>query len=258
MGAGHLNGNTEFVKEFNEFYFCLEPEKLFSSHYPEEQKWQLIYPFLTLDEFSKRVKFSDKFNDFFTTDLKYHTIKVKNKHTIRFNKINEKANIEGIVSVYDKNGNNSNNILSVILYNKNYIDYFYIFKKKGIYKTELYAALKTKKLKDHMVTFYLECEEDWKTSENNPFSLPETYNNDITIVEPILNIMKKGKKVTLKFRSDVTDEIIITNGEWLKIKKNKDGIFETTLTVKAEEIHIGRKTKKSECSISIIYKVNKK
>ena len=62
-----------------------------------------------------------------------------------------------------------------------------------------------------MVTFYLECEEDWKTSENNPFSLPETYNNYITIVEPILNIMKKDKKLTLKFRSDVTDEIIITN-----------------------------------------------
>ena len=70
--------------------------------------------------------------------------------------------------------------------------------------------------------------------------------------------MKKGKKVTLKFRSDVTDEIIITNGEWLKIKKNKDGIFETTLTVKAEEIYIGRKTEKSECTTSIVYKVNKK
>ena len=251
-GAGCLSGR-EFKKEF---YFCPKPEYLISSHYPEEKKWQLIYPYISIEEFSKRVKFSTKFYEFFTTNLLYHTMKVKSKHIIRFNKINEKANIESLINIYDQQGNITNNALGLVLYNKKYIDFFYIFKKKGKYKTNIYTDYKNIKSKSHVVTYYLDCQEDWKDSPDTPFSLPKIYNNDITIIEPIFNIMKKGKKVTLKMKSDVTEEIIITNGNWLYIKKNKDGIFEITLTVNTDEIFIGRKTNKEDFLTSITYKVN--
>ena len=253
-GAGCLSGR-EFKKEFKEFYFCPKPEYLISSHYPEEKKWQLIYPYISIEEFSKRVKFSTKFYEFFTTNLLYHTMKVKSKHIIRFNKINEKANIESLINIYDQQGNITNNALGLVLYNKKYIDFFYIFKKKGKYKTNIYTDYKNIKSKSHVVTYYLDCQEDWKDSPDTPFSLPKIYNNDITIIEPIFNIMKKGKNVTLKLKSDVTEEIIITNGNWLYIKKNKDGIFEITLTVNTDEIFIGRKTNKEDFLTSITYKV---
>ena len=70
--------------------------------------------------------------------------------------------------------------------------------------------------------------------------------------------MKKGKKVTFKLKSEIADEIIITNKEWLTIKKNKDGIFETTITIKGDDIFIGRKTTDNAFTTSIVYKVNKK
>jgi len=254
-GAGYLSGR-EFKQEFKEFYFCPKPEYLILSHYPEEKKWQLIYPYMSIDEFSKRVKFSLKFYEFFTTDFLYHTMTVKSRHTIKFIKNNEKANIESSIHIYDQQGKETNNAIGLVLYNKKYIEYFYIFKKKGKYKTNIYANYKNIKLRSHVVTYYLECEEDWKDSEDTPFNLPKIYSNDITIIEPLFNIMKKGKKVTLKMKSDVTEEIIITNGKWLNIKKNKDGIFETTLIVDTDKIFIGRKTNEKDFSTSITYKVN--
>ena len=254
-GAGSVNGN-EFKQELCEFYFCPEPEQLISSHLPEEDKWQLISPPLSKEEFGKRVKFYNKFYNFFTTDVKYHTFKVKSKHIIRFNKINEKENIGAILSVYDKQGKETKNAKGLILYDKNYIDFFYIFKKKGTYQTTIFADYASKKMKAQMVTYFLECEEDYKETPNTPFNLPEIYNNDITIIEPIYNILKNGKKVTLKFKSDVTDEIIVTNGQWLTIKKNKDDIFETTIKVNTDKVFIGRKTKEEDFKTSITYKIN--
>ena len=256
-GAGTLNGN-EFKQELREFYFCPEPEQLISSHLPEEDKWQLIYPPLSEEEFGKRVKFYEKFFGFFTTDLKYHTFKVKSKHTIRFNKIDENVNVGAILRVFDKQGRETNNAKGLILYDKKYIDFFYIFKKKGTYKTTIYADYAINKLKNEMVTYYLECEEDYKETPGTPFSLPENGNNEITIIEPIYNILKKGNKVTLKFKSDVTDEITVTNGQWLTIKKNKDGIFETTITIDTDEVFIGIPKKEGSSSFDtcITYKVN--
>ena len=107
----------------------------------------MIYPPLSNDEFSKRVKFSDKFHNFFTTDAIYHTLKVKSKVTIRFNKIDEKLIVDGILRVYDKNGNQTDNALGVILYKKKCFDFFCIFKKKGTYKVSIFADYKEKKEK---------------------------------------------------------------------------------------------------------------
>ena len=254
-GAGILDGR-EFKQELRESFFCPEPEKLILTHLPEEDKWQLLDSPLSEEEFSKRVKFNNKFFNFFTTEVKYHTFKVKSKHTIRFNKIDENVNVGAILRVFDKQGRETNNAKGLILYDKKYIDFFYIFKKKGTYKTTIYADYAINKLKNEMVTYYLECEEDYKETPGTPFSLPENGNNEITIIEPIYNILKKGEKVTLKFKSDVTDEIIITNRQWLTIKKNKDGIFETTITVNADEVFIGRKDEEGKFQTSLIYKVN--
>jgi len=255
-GSGSVSGRT-FQKKLEEYYFCPEPDRLFCSHYPDEKKWQLIYPYLSVEEFSKRVKFSPEFYKLFTTDCKYTTIKVKSKHTIRFNINNPKEKINSSCDIEDGNGKSTKNALCTTITKEDHIEFFFMFKKKGTYKTELFAGNATEKSYSYMVTYFLKCEEDWKENPDTPFSLPDIYNDDITIIEPFYNIMKKGKKVTLKLKSDVTDEIIITNKDWLTIKKNKDGIFETTITVKAKEIFIGIKNAKGGVNASIIYKVNK-
>ena len=252
-GAGYTKGD-KFVKELDEFYFCCLPERLISSHHPDEDKWQLLYPFVSLEEFGKIVKYKSEFYKYFTTDVKYHTFKVKSQHIIRFNKVNEKDNLGVLVKVYDKKGNETNNALCMPLYNKNYIEFFYIFKKKGTYKTDIFASPKAQKTRNHIVEYYLECTEDFKQTESTPFSLPEIYENNITIIEPIFNNLKKGKKATLKFRADEIDEITITNEEWITVKKNQEGIFEKTITVKSNKVYVGKSTD-NHFDTSIVYNI---
>ena len=250
-GQGVLNGRKN-EKKLQEFYFCPEPEQFFPSHYPEEPKWQLIYPSLSVEEFSKRAKFYPRFYDIFDkTENIYVTIKAKSKHTIRFYKKNKNDKLIGSNSVYDEKGNKTNDSLCSVLYDKDYIDFFYIFKKKGRYKTNLFAGYSS--TLSCIVTYFLDCEENWP--KGTPFNLPTIYDNDIIIIEPIVCNFKKGDKVTLKMKSDVTDEIIVINNDWLTIKKNKDGIFETTITVKTNEVVIGKKTSQGGIDYSIAYNI---
>ena len=92
MGEGYLDGRN-FVKSFEEFYFCTEPEYYFESHYPENNKWQLINPPLSPEEFIKRAKFTPYFHDLFKTDFIYKTIQVKKKLIIKLNKLKENGKI---------------------------------------------------------------------------------------------------------------------------------------------------------------------
>ena len=55
-GAGSVNGNI-FIKEFEEFYFCPEPEQFFSSHFPEDSKCQLITKVYLLKILLKELSF---------------------------------------------------------------------------------------------------------------------------------------------------------------------------------------------------------
>lgn len=100
---------------------------------------------------------------------------------------------------------------------------------------------------------------DYKGKIDIPFSLPNSYDNDIILVDPIFPKLKIGKEITLKFKSSVIKEIIITNGEWINFKKNADGIFEVKITPEVNEIFVLKKKENSDNGdTSMTFKVEKK
>ncbi|XP_012727574.2 kyphoscoliosis peptidase [Fundulus heteroclitus] len=77
-GAGQVDmQNESFVKRFDDFYFLTDPEEFIDSHFPDEQKWQLLDKPISIEEFEKRVF---KTSAFFTMGLRlisplhYHII----------------------------------------------------------------------------------------------------------------------------------------------------------------------------------------
>ncbi|XP_041827870.1 uncharacterized protein ky [Melanotaenia boesemani] len=67
-GAGRVDMEHEsFVKRFDDFYFLTDPEEFIDSHFPDEQKWQLLDTPITLEEFERRVF---KTSAFFTLGLR--------------------------------------------------------------------------------------------------------------------------------------------------------------------------------------------
>ena len=74
-----------------------------------------------------------------------------------------------------------------------------------------------------------------------PLSKPKIYNKDIILIDPIFTSLKIGKESTLKFKSDVTHSIILTNLQWLTFEKNQDGIFEAKIAPQADNIYVLKK-----------------
>lgn len=55
-GAGRVDMEHEsFVKRFDDFYFLTDPEEFIESHFPDEEKWQLLDTPIPLEEFERRI-----------------------------------------------------------------------------------------------------------------------------------------------------------------------------------------------------------
>ncbi|KAL6105908.1 uncharacterized protein ACO6RY_07324 [Pungitius sinensis] len=67
-GAGRVDVQREsFVKRFDDFYFLTDPAEFIESHFPDEEKWQLLDAPIPLEEFERRVF---KTSAFFTMGLR--------------------------------------------------------------------------------------------------------------------------------------------------------------------------------------------
>ncbi|XP_054470246.1 kyphoscoliosis peptidase [Anoplopoma fimbria] len=67
-GAGRVDVEHEsFVKRFDEFYFLTDPEEFIESHFPDEERWQLLEAPIPPEEFERRVF---KTSAFFTMGLR--------------------------------------------------------------------------------------------------------------------------------------------------------------------------------------------
>ena len=158
-GAGNLNGRV-FQKRYSEFYFCPNPEDFFASHFPEDPKWQLITPSLSVEEFAKRIKFYSHFYDLFTkSDSLYHTINVKNKTIIRFYKKKEK--VAFLINLNDAEDNNTEDVKYLLKDQKDYVDLIFIFKHKGKYSANIFANDGSNSSYDAMSKYYFESEKEW-------------------------------------------------------------------------------------------------
>ncbi|XP_028294577.1 uncharacterized protein ky [Gouania willdenowi] len=67
-GAGRVDmENESFVKRFDDFYFLTDPEEFIYTHFPDEEKWQLLNTPISIEEFQQRVF---KTSAFFTMGLR--------------------------------------------------------------------------------------------------------------------------------------------------------------------------------------------
>ncbi|XP_053159218.1 kyphoscoliosis peptidase-like isoform X3 [Hemicordylus capensis] len=56
-GSGYVtNSSSKFVFCYNEFYFLTHPAFFIDNHFPEDPKWQLLKPALTLEQYADDVQ----------------------------------------------------------------------------------------------------------------------------------------------------------------------------------------------------------
>ena len=133
--------------------------------------------------------------------------------------------------------------------NNKYIFYFGFNEKKRFY---LKFEFSKNYLKRNEIVYIV----DFDGDIDFPFSSEVIYNDDIILVDPLFPKLQIGKEVTLKFKSYVVDEIIITNRYWFNFKNNEDGIFEVKITPEVDKIFILNKIVNSDKgTTSMIFKI---
>uniref|UniRef100_A0A3B3ZBE3 Transglutaminase-like domain-containing protein n=1 Tax=Periophthalmus magnuspinnatus TaxID=409849 RepID=A0A3B3ZBE3_9GOBI len=66
-GAGRVDMENESFVKFDDFYFLTEPEEFIHSHFPDEERWQLLDRPISIEEFERKVF---KTSAFFTLGLR--------------------------------------------------------------------------------------------------------------------------------------------------------------------------------------------
>ena len=101
---------------------------------------------------------------------------------------------------------------------------------------------------------------EFKGKIDDFFVKPEYYDKSIFLFDPIFTNLYMEEEAILKFKSDVTNEIIIKNIEEYKYQKNKDGIFEVKITPKIERLFVLYKKNNSDDkqTLSMVLKVESK
>ena len=249
-GAGHIGGK-EFIKEFNEFFFCINPELLIQTHFPENEKWQLTKRLYTFDEFLRRPQvntnfFEFNFNKYFPEE---GVIFLKNKNKQKFIIWNENMeNKNASCKIYFEENNCYKQVLNCDMVNF-FNDRFKvkcIFNKKGKYKIELFGN-KDGGPKTFIIIVYIIIVEKNNKKE---LKFPKFYNESkqIEIFEPLYNNIKSGDKVKFKIKSNL-DKIIIADDHWYYLNKGENGFFEKEITIKNEpgkQIIIGKENENKE------------
>ncbi|ELU12390.1 hypothetical protein CAPTEDRAFT_227321 [Capitella teleta] len=61
IDSAEIDKPTMTKHQINDFFFLTDPEKFIVTHFPEEQKWQLLQTPITVDEFSNQVYIRERF-----------------------------------------------------------------------------------------------------------------------------------------------------------------------------------------------------
>ena len=249
-GAGHFEGK-EFIKGFNEFFFCINPEILIQTHFPENERYQLTKRSYTFDEFLKTPQVNTKFYEF--NFNKYFpeegVIFLKNKNKQKFIIWNENMkNKNASCKIYYEENNCYKQILNcdMITYFDDRFKVKCIFNKKGKYKIELFGNKDGGPKTYNILVYIVLVEKDSKKE----LKFPKYYNESkqIKIFEPLYNNIKSGDKVKFKIKSNL-DKIIIAADQWYYLNKGENGFFETEIIIKnspGKQIIIGKENENKE------------
>jgi len=261
-GSGYIEGR-EFIKKFNEFFFCTNPELLIQTHFPENEKWQLTKRLYTFEEFLNRPQINANFFEF--NFNKYYPeegfIILKNKNRKKFKVWNENMkNKNASCKIYFEENKCYKQILNcdIINFYEDRFEVKCIFNKKGKYKVELFGN-KDGGAKTYKILIYIILV---KKNIRRELEFPKYFNESklIKIIEPLYNNIKSGDKVKFKIKSNL-NKIIIVDEQWYYLDRGENGYFEKEIIIKSrkgQKVIIGKENenKANTCVFMASYDIS--
>ena len=241
-GSGSCNGDS-YVKSLKDSYFCSNPDAFIRTHLPVEQKWQLVSPTITLEQFVNLLNIGMDFyeNGFKTVTPDAISFTSTQKFTVEFTHDSETRK----TFLYHLYLLQSNTFVEQP--NSCWIDrqdesstMTCFTNKKGTYKLQIFGGPSGLQSYPMLLEYDIE---STKTA-STPLGFPSTYgafsNSDLQIIEPLYNPLTRGQLIDVKFRTTTFDNLYILNDNHLReLDSNGNGEFTASgVYIFAEEVYL--------------------
>ena len=235
--------NNKYKRDFNNFYFCCDPEEFALTHFPTDPQWQLLKEPVTKEAFSVFPLIDKRFFQLGFKSMTPFACAVNTEQLI------------DVVFYYDPDvdeGLKMNATLFLdkkeekdcILINK-YDDYFtvrIILNKKGVYNAHFFAF--NGEGEDNRFMQITELKITSNKKQDKPIFLPKMLQcyGSLALEQPFCNRLPKGGNISFKLYSVEINEIAIVDGDdWVAVQKGSDGYFVKNVVVKSKEVKVCEK-----------------
>ena len=213
-GSGDCSG-VEWVPKFNDIYFCTNPEIFIRSHLPEDQKWQLISPTMTLAEFVKMAKVQITFftYGFKTISPDTASINAKEKFTVTltYDTSIERRFIMRLSYLESSNKYVEQKNACFIDQQKTSATMTCYVNNKGTYKFKVFCG--PPGMNGYPALFEYDIYSDKSSVKQMGFPTPHSlfYKSDMQIIEPYYNPLTRGRMLKFKIKTTTFDNLHIIN-----------------------------------------------
>ena len=236
--------NNAYKKDFNNFYFCCDPKEFVLTHFPTDEKWQLLEEPVSKEAFSIFPFIDKRFFQFGFKSMSPFACQVNTEQLI------------DVIFYYDPDHDNNLKMnanlflgkkeeINCILIQK-YEDYFQIrilLNKKGMYTAHFFAI--NGDLNESRFKQITEMNINCGKKADKPLALPKMMQNygNLVLETPFCDKLPKGANVSFKLYSLNINEITIVSGDdWIDVKKGEDNYFKKDVVVKGKIVKICEKT----------------
>jgi len=254
-GAGYIDESGEFIREFNDHFFCTDPEDMIFTHFPDNPRWQLLATPVSQREFESLPYLKPAY---FRYRLK---IKSHKKGEIisdgRLELILENPENAALIARLMKDSRYLGDHYSLVQNRNMETSIRVSFPEKGIYTLRLFARDRNE---EGLYTWSMDYRIRVKSGQDASAGFPEIFrsykSHQAVLNRPLSGRLRKNTQVSFDITiPDAIEASVIQGDQWISLEKHQDR-FTGIITVKQGELRIGaRFSQKPNFDILLKYRV---
>ena len=233
-GIGSCNGDA-YVPKLRDSYFCTKPEAFIRTHLPVEKKYQLVYPTITLKQWSNMLEIGLDFYENGMTEISpdLAILKIDNgKIEVEIKYEPSDVSLVFLPHLYFLQGNTFMEQGNACFMKKEKTRALFTCSAKyeGKYKLRIFGGPSGKGSYPLLVEYEIESTKSGSDSDSDKRGFPEVYTmfsqSDSELIEPLYIPLPRGEFVKFKVRSTTFKQLFVKSGDvFVELENDGNGLF---------------------------------
>eukprot|EP00826_Nyctotherus_ovalis_P050103 TRINITY_DN6106_c0_g3_i3.p1 TRINITY_DN6106_c0_g3~~TRINITY_DN6106_c0_g3_i3.p1 ORF type:complete len:318 (+),score=83.83 TRINITY_DN6106_c0_g3_i3:73-1026(+) len=238
-GAGNeIRG--KYVREYSSYYFGPNPGRLIRSHWPADEKWQLLTANVSKENFEALLKYNGDFYDCGLLSTNPDTAIIQQREIV-----NIVINYDPAINMQVKakleyyNGHTYTEASNGWFVQKlsTYFHCTLALSKRGKYRATFYVKLATQENYYSAFAYIIHCDQDAKRHKELPSVYKDFSATKAVLHAPLTGPLKWGSVVEFKVQICGVKEVVVQTNSLVPLNKDDD-IFAGKVEIDSEEVAV--------------------